>query len=387
MLMLKVRKNILKLLIQYQLIQGGLKREDLQTEHKFPPLGSFPDQVMELMRRVMVPGLSRLPRSLTGEFQQLAVAAGTLGLPNIENQLRGLGSQLDYFFKGNVLFSRTETFERLVRLYFQVETLKGCGETDERRLTIAGETRSVYTAMPPLELMGMGAELWETQSGYAGVTCYFVDPAAKRWYTYSHSRPVYYENSRITPAALYRGAGSTGDGPVGSEISLAEFSRSHARVFPVKVNGENRLSTGRDTKIILHGKTCVTNECLCDMIIHEWALLRRRVREHVSSWLFPRERRLEPMVLRVARWERGRFDDIAQVFRCKVYDQRGDALRISVPYAGHTKQLIAHMEKRTETGRLPDFLLVRVVLSERDLSLFPIAAYGMEGGVLNWAVR
>ena len=64
-----------------------------------------------------------------------------------------------------------------------------------------------------VDLVGLGAQQWRTRSGYAGLTVFFWDLAARRWATWSDSRPAYYASVQFDPAQRYSSEGAWPDAP------------------------------------------------------------------------------------------------------------------------------------------------------------------------------
>ncbi|MCP4220485.1 MAG: hypothetical protein GY765_38005 [bacterium] len=442
-------------LFHYLCAEGAVTLEALKSssEPEIPVV--LLQEVRKLVERIMLPGLSRLPASVLHDIGQMAIAAGTNGIHNIENQLRGVMGELESHFKKSASFSRQAVLDRLIRLYSLVEILlersrtagksdsplkvetvgqapeTGAKEKSNRRakhanpnasnvgqsttgpkgkpalVNLLGENRSTYFDIPPLEITGLGAEAWTTRSAYAGITCYFYCPGRAELFTFSFSRPEFYDNVSVNFNRLH-----LGEAPWNTGLTLNECSKSVIALEKAKINSSYRLSSSGETK----GKRTQRSEPAdfrrLPVFFDNWLTLKESLKPRFASWLFPPQNRSRPLVIGGVRWGDSVFDKVAQVLTCPLYDAEDNVLQLMVHYGPQGKPVMENIERMESGGsrtkqksqapgrriretraapkkkeEKPGMLLVRPFYHMGRLCVFPITAYFPDGSIVNWTVE
>ncbi len=369
-------------LFRFLLARGKTSLQEILTRDVPAVPAEVLEQVKGLVEKILNTGLSRLPAGIGEEIEGLAVIAGARGGPGLENQLRGLKGDMDQYIGKHAGFSPGETIARLVRVFNQVLLLQGEPGPHHRHFT--GESRSAYIEVPPLELTGMGAEAWYTKSGYAGMTIYFYSREKEKWFTYSYSRPVYFDDARVNVRGIFKS-----EAPWGTGLPLREFSRSLLRLDRARVNKEYRLSSSEECRARVTGKTETDwlEHAPSSLLVKDWTTLGERYVQEHSCWFLRPGRTPHPVILDIDHWGKLHYDDVRQVLKGVLYDAGKNKLSLEVSFSPYSKRMIRNIEQAQRAGVLPGLILAKVFLRPGGLAVFPIAAYGEKGNVFNWMLE
>jgi len=351
----------LEALLRYRASKGLNDSDALAaklSKVEFPPetLGEFRDSIGELLRN----GLARLPHSFADRFELLAIAARSSGLPNLEREARGIHGELELFFARHVRFSARVLLSRLSRVSLMLDALESeIGPA--RRAQLAGRFRGKYYTVPRLDLYALGAEPWETRSGYRGITYYFYCGEDGGLYTYSQARPAYYEGSEFDFSRHYRERS-----PWKPDLSMKDASSSMLSFRAVKVSGEGRLSSGGSPVLTLTVRPAAESFDFWNLRASSFAELAS---EPVQVGLFgglPRRFKL----LRAAGIVDSVYDRVAQALKFTVADAAGDRLELILPYHADWSTAIT----RLESGRgLPNGDEFHIFASISEDGVYPIS--------------
>jgi len=336
--------------------------------------------VRNRLERILQTGLARLADTAPDDLEQLAIAAGAHQLPALEHALRGLQTELRRYLDKQAGFAPRHALNRIARLMRQLDILvrKGTLFAD-----MVGESRSAYVEIPPVKLAGLGAEAWQTASGYAGITYYFFQEAQGRWFTYTQARPLFYDNARLNLHQAYQG-----ELPWNLHTSLKELSRAVVTLHHAKINAEFRLSGSQETQGIVSGASDFRALRLDGVLFDQWDRLLQAYEPHFASWFFGSDRQAALVMLKIARWGASRFDQTTQRFACQLFDSAGKALRLEIAYSPISNNLIQRLEQAEQRGTLPEYLLARLYFIEREgLAAYPITAYAADSSLSNWTIE
>src|SRR6185295_9200499 len=113
--------------------------------------------------------------------------------------------------------------------------------------------------------VGAAAWPWRTASGYEGLTVLFWDPSAKRWNSWTESRPRH-QLADFKPAARY-----TQPGPWDGAESPRQLARSCFRLMNARRNAGNRLSGSSKSRMLVTGPAGLKEQGL--VAIDDWTQL------------------------------------------------------------------------------------------------------------------
>lgn len=306
-------------------------------------------ETRELIQEVLGIGLAKLPNTICTRLELLAIAAHNGNLPNVETDIRGMSGDLSLFFQRHVQFSKEGLLERLTRIYLGLVALEKAEHHDQKK-QLLGSFKSKYYTIPQLQLYSLGANPWETRSGYKGVTYYFFSLDDKRIYTYTEARPVYYEGNSFSYMNSYKGKS-----PWSDLVTMEELSRSQVVLAHPKTNREQRLSSSEDTELTLQQRLHIEDIDLGDTLLRDWtnisSLRRRDLFEQSTDTVF--------LVLakKVSHVE---FDDATQQLSITIEDDQGYSLELVITYQEKFARSLSALERNKRLLELRDvFILIQ----------------------------
>lgn len=377
------RKYVVAAVLAYQRAQGramtppperrrGTRALELGQEHAVAE-GVAADR-SELRTRVLesadrlalecvLAGLSHLSAAVSERFTTLAVSAQGADLHRLALLLRRLGDHADMLLAREGGADEARMLDDLALLHALLAALRAAsvdrGAEGPRKLV--GESRSAYETMGAIELDGVGALPWRTQSGHVGLTLYFRGVGDGRWYTWSESRPAI---QRFDPIARFKAAGPwTG---VGSPAALLGKRFS---LLGAQSNRFGRLSAAATCTATVQGDASV--ESLMAGEISDWSQLEAHLHEDGGT-LAERDPRRNLVVLRPARTGSADFDSIQQRLLWPLHDAEGRTLLARLAFSELTALAISRIEN-LGTSAGGNGLLARLHPEDGTLVAEPIA--------------
>ncbi|SDK25278.1 hypothetical protein SAMN05428961_1011271 [Paenibacillus sp. OK060] len=306
-------------------------------------------------------GLARLPQSYMAQLETLAIAAHSGHLPDVERSLRGIQGELQLFFNRHVRFSMQSMLDRVSKLYLALQVLEQEKVSAFKQSQLIGSFRSKYYTVPELHLYGLGADAWETRSGYRGITYYFYCFDDAEIYTYSDVRAVYYEDNQFSYTEHY---GSFT--PWLPNLTFRQFAGEEVQFRSVKANEEHRLSSGEGAKLTLLPRTGVEEVNLGKYMQDIPSVLAEDARSF-ELFSVPKERLA---MLKVARVVEHRFDKQSQDFILTMASDHGETLDLTLPYSTEWETMIKRLESGYGTGTLENFYAFVRIEQQR---IYPIS--------------
>ncbi|MGV2882343.1 hypothetical protein [Paenibacillus taichungensis] len=306
-------------------------------------------------------GLARLPQSYMAQLETLAIAAHSGHLPDVERSLRGIQGELQLFFNRHVRFSMQSMLDRVSKLYLALQVLEQEKVSTFKQSQLIGSFRSKYYAVPELHLYGLGADAWETRSGYRGITYYFYCFDDAEIYTYSDVRAVYYEDNQFSYTEHY---GSFT--PWLPNLTFRQFAGEEVEFRSVKVNEEHRLSSGEGAKLTLLPRTSVEEMNLGKYMQDIPSVLAEDPRSF-ELFSVPKERLA---MIKVARVVEHRFDKQSQNLILTMESDHGETLDLTLPYSTEWETMIKRLESGYGTGTLEHFYAFVRIEQQR---IYPIS--------------
>ncbi|MED1944118.1 MULTISPECIES: hypothetical protein [Brevibacillus] len=342
----------LEVILRYRAMHQLQDREQLQAS--VTDVSYETDVVAEakaLIAEILGIGLAKLSQTICTRLELLAIAAHNGNLPRVEKDIRGILGELNLFFQRHVKFSTEALLDRLSRVYLSLLALE---KTDhiEAKKQLLGSFKSKYHMVPQLSLYALGANPWETRSGYKGITYYFYSLSDQRIYTYTEARPVYYEGISFSFKDSYKGKV-----PWGGLISMEELSHSQVILTQAKTNREQRLSSSEETQLTIVPRDNIEELDLGKVLVRDWS----------SDWkdaagdMF--ETALDSVfVLKAKKFNQVDFDQKTQQLILTIEDEQCDSLPLSISYQGEFARNIRHLEQNKRLLELRDvYLLVQKI--------------------------
>ncbi|UKK98489.1 hypothetical protein [Brevibacillus brevis] len=342
----------LEVILRYRAMHQLQDREQLQAS--VTDVSYETDVVAEakaIIAEILGIGLAKLSQTICTRLELLAIAAHNGNLPRVEKDLRGIHGELNLFFQRHVKFSTEALLDRLSRVYLSLLAIE---KTDhiEAKKQLLGSFKSKYHMVPQLSLYALGANPWETRSGYKGITYYFYSLSDQRIYTYTEARPVYYEGISFSFKDSYKGKV-----PWGGLISMEELSHSQVILTQAKTNREQRLSSSEETRLTIVPRDSIEELDLGKVLVCDWS----------SDWkdaagdMF--ETALDSVfLLKANKFNQVDFDQKSQQLILTIEDEQGYSLPLSISYQGDFARNIRHLEQNKRLLELRDvYLLVQKI--------------------------
>ncbi|MEK4365655.1 hypothetical protein MKX68_24740 [Paenibacillus sp. FSL M8-0212] len=291
-------------------------------------------------------GLARLPQSYMAQLETLAIAAHSGNLPDIERSLRGIQGELQLFFNRHIRFSMQSMLDRVSKLYLALQVLEEEKVSVIQQSQLIGSFRSKYFTVPSLHLYGLGADAWETRSGFRGITYYFYCFDDEEIYTYSDVRAVYYDDQQFSYTEHY-GAFT----PWLPSLTFRQFVGEEVQFHCVKVNEERRISSGEGAKLAILPRTGVETLNLGKTMQDVTSVLQEESRTF-DLFAAPKERLA---VIKVARIVDHNFVKQTQELVLTVENTEGERLALTLPYSSDWQAMIQRLESGYGSQSLEHF--------------------------------
>lgn len=292
-------------------------------------------EIRELIEELIELGLNHLSDSAIRRLQTLAVQCRADRLYRPAAELENCATDVGQLLARHASASSARLFDRLSRLYALAASIQAHGPMATRTLT--GTARSVYESGGELNLIGMGAYPWKTDSGYQGITALFWSPADQLFFSWSDVRP---ENTTdgFTPKKRY-----SEEAPWAGGGSLSRLTSSVFTLNSPRINEQRRLGTGEACRVekLQHG---LAASDLPDPAVNWESLLQ----QHAAARAMGLQRSVpldDLVLLRPTLWGKPTFDEIEQQLIISVQDDQDEHLNLILPYTGLSEDPIRHLEK------------------------------------------
>lgn len=358
-------------LLYWQLLHEIVRPEQLQPGQMTEELLNAEEvqgvcqAVRETLAAQLAAGLSRMPRSVCETVERMASLCHTARLPELERSLRALHGTYAAYFARSAAYRDTELLRRFSHANRLAAALETADET--RRLRLAGTFRQEYLDAGSLRLYLLGSRDFFGRSGYAGTIHYFWEGEGRRWLTFTHARPTFYQGAGT--ARPFGGGSAWG-------LPLRELQGQEIALTGAKLTQTGNLSSSESCQASLVGKKPWQEILPEDLMDVDFAALLPRSRPQASEG-----ERL--VVLRPAACQVQAYDQVQQTFSIRLLDESGRDIWVEQRYQ---KELPTRMEwmqfltKKLQRYRGAPPLFFGALYREGDrLKLQPIAVLGKEG--------
>ncbi|MFA4132759.1 MULTISPECIES: hypothetical protein [unclassified Brevibacillus] len=350
----------LEVILRYRAMHQLQDREQLQAS--VTDVSYETDVVTEakaLIAEILGIGLAKLSQTICTRLELLAIAAHNGNLPRVEKDIRGIHGELNLFFQRHVKFSTEALLDRLSRVYLSLLALEKTDHTEAKK-QLLGSFKSKYHMVPQLSLYALGANPWETRSGYKGITYYFYSLSDQRIYTYTEARPVYYEGISFSFKDSYKSKV-----PWGGLISMEELSHSQVILTQAKTNREQRLSSSEETHLTIVPRDNIEELDLGKVVVRDWS----NGWKDAAGDMF--ETALDSVfLLKANKFNQVDFDQKTQQLILTIEDEQSHSLQLSISYQGEFARNIRHLEQNKRLLELRD---VYLLVQEIGDGLYPIS--------------
>lgn len=320
---------------------------------------------LDVMRESIALGLSHVSDGAQTTFMSLGMEAGSADLPRLAKELRTISDEIGYLQKRDANADEGRLLGRLSRTHALCSAIQNNVQKPKDHLV--GRSQSKYSNVPEIDLAGLGAYEWETRSGYRGLTVIFWSPGRNQWFTWTDSRPAF-KGVTISPINVY-----TSNGPWTGMKSPETAARSRFRLFRARQNQQHRLSSSKESSVMVLGKTVPAELDLGRATFSDWALLHEHLLGSISSGLKPREQGQTLCIIRPSRWGKRSFDPVTQSFTWIVEDVEKRKMTIKTGFDKLNEKRIRLLEQINPTRSGIWGVVGNVYLQGSSMMVYPIS--------------
>lgn len=329
-------------------------------------------QMKAFLEELLDTGLSRTSPDVLDYLERLAIISHNAGLARYEGYFRTLFDSYGKYLKRVASFQTQELMEQITRLYKRVSLLLKI-EDNSTIAKYAGEFKAEYVPVGSLDLIGIAMEHFESQTGYAGETIYFLEVRTRKWYTYTVARPIFYDvkGKRRNPEKA--------QAPWGLSVSLEELPGLRLHITGAKCDGRGRLSSSQETKGEVVGdrkSQKLTREEIAGWYYQDFGkLFLEQIGKGREVWLKEQEEasqeRMNLVFVQPKFCKKAVFSDTQQELTMVLFDEAEKEVVIEVKYSKEESWGIRYLERITEDK--PPCFLGKVYLRDGRIRMYPVA--------------
>ncbi len=331
------------------------------------------DSCQLLLAETLNNGLSRISTANQQRWATLAVSALGVNLPRLALLLRGIGDEAAIVLARDARSDLGRMLDRMAQAHALCSALQAGG--DSPRPDLVGLHRTRYDEVGHLDLVGAAAWPWRTASGYEGLTVLFWDPSAKRWNSWTESRPRH-QLAHFEPVARY-----TQPGPWEGAESPRQLARSGLRLMNARRNSNQRLSGSGKSRVLVTGPANLRSQNL--NVIEDWEQVSGISNALVEVGLKEANPLDSVVVVKPAVWRDRGFDPVTQLFTWVLADVHQRLLLADIAFDEFTEPAMKFLEPVPLTSVEGALLVGRIQRTARGLSLHPYALHTPKGDVIN----
>lgn len=319
----------------------------------------------DLLEGMVATGLAHPSGRMVERLLTLSVSATGVHLPKLARQLRGLADDIELTLARDAKSDSARVADRVAMTHSLVRALAASG--DRPPIELAGRHRTEYTAAGDLKLTGVGAWPWRTGSGFVGLTVLFWEENAKRFLTWSASRPE--DGPQVfRPREVYLAESVWSGGGAPTTLSRNQFTLKDARVNPL-----GRLSGSQKSSVEQAELTQFETVDFGGRLFRSWQTLSEYALTTYPMGLVETAPLDHIVVLEPASWGERTFDELQQRFLWPIVDADGCSLALSLPWSGMTEDSIEFLEAAKPDRDLLRAVVARVSVSPGGLLVEPVS--------------
>lgn len=307
---------------------------------------------LRLLEDTVSVGLSRLSRAVFDRFAMLATWAQGAQYPRLARSLRRVGDHVELLIDRSALADERRLLGELALTYALVSALAASAASANPGPSpthLVGQARQRYQEVRSLEMVGLGALPWQSQTGYRGLTCVFQRLDAPGVLTWTDARPT--TLAGFDPAVRW-----TQQGPWPGLRAPVAAVGARVRLTNARVSGAGRLSGADRTSAVVDALTGPELSRL--LPVHEsFVDVVEAINPRTRSLLGELSSVAPWVVLRPTAWDSAVFDFAEQLLTWRLVDAAGEALPAQVRYGPWTERVIERIEALS-TGPVPDGTLI-----------------------------
>ena len=378
----------------------GLAAEEVAAEapeatDEFQPDGALLAAIAAALRAAYAQGFAVPSPAIEERLGLLAISGRAEALPRLAAALKRIAAGLEQRRLRAIAHDPAALLSELGYAHALVHAIEQARDAETRR-GLAGAVRSDYAQAGDLDLIGLGAELFETATGARGVSAYFLERATGRRFSASLARGSTHDTG-FDPRTAY--AVETVWGRRFSQLAGASL-----RLAGAQASATGRLSLGQEIRVETLAPFVPTRELLeqwldeaggpvAGALYASWQRLADDLGDSFAPSLAAPPPAAVPVVLYPARIAPVAFDDLTQSLTWPLMDRAGKWLALSLDHdesgGGLSARRIAALEAALGDARAAKpFAIVALARPEGDaLGLAPMALWGESQLLLDFPPR
>jgi len=332
------------------------------------PDSDFVREVRRTLEEAVATALNQAPLVLEERLFTLSISSRADALPRLGRQLRQLAAAIRRKREREFAFSPAEALSSLAATHALAEALLR-PQPAERLNVLKGVVRQDYEPAGTLTLFGLGARLWQTQTGARGVTGYFYAAEPQRILTASLVRSSD-RDPGFDPAQAYASEALWTAAP------LRQLIRARLQLVGGRVSPDGRISLGGAAHASQEPWLPARQACQqWPATFADWMALQQTLRARFDPGLATAAAGSVTVVLAPALHAKVAFDAIAQEYTWAVSDAVGRWIGLSLAHEEGRVLTAARLQRISELG---DVLLVlaNAHLDRTRFALEPVAVVG-----------
>lgn len=310
-------------------------------------------------------GLSNLSAGIGQRYTTLGVSAQGAGLPRLSLSLRAIAENARRLVEREAQAREEKLLLAMAHAYALCVATEGASGSAPTH--VIGQERTAYADVGDLQLAGIGAYPWVTESGYEGLTVVFWDTGERGFLTWSDARP------RAQAIGFSSRQRYEQPGPWAGTKGPHELAQSQFELRAAKTNHLNRLSGSTKTSVRTKGPTRIKALDLGERTFSDWAKLAEYAASVEPSGLWQPLPTDDLVILQPAVWGHRSFDPISQTLFWELRDVSGKALFIEVRYGPVDRPCVEALERLSLPGGGKWLVLGRLVRRAGAIGIFPIS--------------
>lgn len=305
----------------------------------------------------------------------LSLSASAAQLPRLSKSLKTISDQVAHLVSKNVAADSQQLLSTMSRTYSLIKALESYAERNKLETNtvidfpseLAGVVRTKYDPVGDIRLMGIGAHIWQTKSGFTGMTCLFWAPEKQRFFTWSTSRPS--NTFSLSDAEqAYRIE------PIWSSQSPESLCRSSFTLKDARVNPSGRISNTQETSVV----DVIKNPQLHSNIFDRRAFTDFYQAKTYAVQQFPVGLRISNeldriVILEPKVWGERLYDEMRQRFYWDIFDSAKQLVRLTLPWTTSNEKAITFLESLKPALDKIIRVVARIEVSAEEVSFEPLS--------------
>jgi len=325
----------------------------------------------------------------------LAISVRAEAMPRLSATLKRIAASLEQRRLRSVAHDPAALLAELALAHSLVHALGRASDSESRR-RLAGALRAEYLPVGDLDLVGLGAELFETAAGARGVTAYFLEPATGRRFSATLARGNA-NDTTFEPRAAFANELVWGR-------RLAHLATARFRLAGAQASSTGRLSLAQSARAgepapfapsrqVLDDWLGAPDAPVADAVHASWRRLADGLAGRFAPALDAAAPSAVPVILKPARVSPVAFDDLTQSLSWPLMDASGQWLALALDHddqgSGLGARRIAALEAAIGTpGASHPFAIVALARPDGvRLALTPMALWGEQQILLDFPTR